>query len=336
MKNQPAYRRMTWTDRLYIERLFNSGHSYRSIARITGFALSSLHREIKRGLYLHRDYKTWKDIPRYSADKAHQDAQWQATAKGAALKLDHYYDYASQVGIRVKAGESPDQITGDMKKKGQWTVSTTTLYRYIDRGYIPGVTNKNLQGPRKKHRYCKVKKAAKAPKGLSIEKRPQEIRDRTSPGHWEMDTVIGKAKGKGQAILVLTERWSRYEIIRKLQGKDAASVTNALKAIVPTFPNGTFKSFTMDNGSEFQAHDEMKRITQAALYYCHPYSSWERGSNENANKLIRRKFLKGRSLLKKTQKECTEIADWMNHMHRKVLNYSTAAELFEQWQETLR
>ena len=90
MKNSPTYRRMTWTDRLYIERLFNAGKSYRAISAITGFALSSLHHEIKRGIYLHRDSHTWKDIPRYSADKAHQDAQWQATAKGADLKLDRH------------------------------------------------------------------------------------------------------------------------------------------------------------------------------------------------------------------------------------------------------
>lgn len=335
MKNNPTYRRMTWTDRLYIERLFNAGKSYRAISAITGFALSSLHHEIKRGMYLRRDARTWKDIPRYSADKAHQDAQWQATAKGADLKLDKHHDYAKEVSARIKTGESPDQIVGSMKKRGQWTVSTTTLYRYIDRGYIPGVTSGDLLAPKKKHNYSKVKKATRAPKGLSIEQRPEIINQRSTPGHWEMDTVIGKAKGKGQAILVLTERWSRYEIISKLQGKDMQSVTAALAEIVPKFPKGTFCTITMDNGVEFQAYDDMKRITDADLYYCHPYSSWERGSNENANKLIRRKFLKGRSLLKKTQNECSAVADWMNNLPRKILGYSTSQELFSAWQKTL-
>lgn len=337
MNKQTSFRRMTWTDRLIIERLYNSGHSYRSISGMTGFAVSSLHREIHRGLYLHRDSHTWKDIPRYSAEIADQNAKWQATVKGPSLKLDKNHFYAAEISRRILAGESPDEIVGDMKKRGQWTVSTTTLYRYIDRGYIPGVTNKNLiNASRKKRPYAHVRKAARPPKGISIEKRPVEVLSRLSPGHWEMDTVIGKAKGKGQAILVLTERWSRYEIICKLQGKTVDSVCSALTKIVPSFPQGTFKTITMDNGAEFQGYKAMQEITGADFYYCHPYNAWERGSNENANKLIRRKFLKGQSLLKKTQKECDAVADWMNHMHRKILGYSTASELFDSWQKTLR
>lgn len=118
MNKQTSFRRMTWTDRLIIERLYNSGHSYRSISGMTGFAVSSLHREIHRGLYLHRDSHTWKDIPRYSAEIADQNAKWQATVKGPSLKLDKNHFYAAEISRRILAGESPDEIVGDMKKEG--------------------------------------------------------------------------------------------------------------------------------------------------------------------------------------------------------------------------
>ena len=129
------YRRMTYTDRLIIEKLYNSGNTYRAIAQITGFNVSSVYREIQRGLYDHLDWKTYDTVKRYSATIAHEDAQYQATAKGSQIKLGSRHDYAKQISTRIKDGESPDSIVGDLRRNGQWTVSTTTLYRYIDKGY---------------------------------------------------------------------------------------------------------------------------------------------------------------------------------------------------------
>ncbi|MDY3281292.1 IS30 family transposase [Dysosmobacter sp.] len=329
------YRRMTYTDRLVIEKLYNSGCSYRAIAQQLGFSVSSVHYEVKRGLYLHRDYKTWKDIPRYSATIAHDNAQWQATAKGGSLKLGNNHAYAYDVASRLKAGESPDSIVGSMRNNGQWTVSTVTLYRYIEQGFIPGITNKNLlvKSRSRKRPYRKTR-ACSAPRGVSIEKRPEPINERFSPGHWEMDTVIGKAKGTGQTLLVLTERLTRYEIICKLQKKTACSVENALSKVISRFPAGTFKTLTVDNGTEFSSYESLKSLV-GEVYYCHPYSSYERGSNENANRLIRRFFPKGKSMEHRTQADCDAAARFINNMHRKVLGYATAAELFDAWQQIL-
>ena len=328
------YRRMTYTDRLKIEKLFNAGLTYRQISKETGFSVSSLHYEIKRGKYVHRNHD-WMETVKYSAAIAEDDAEWKATSRGASIKLGNRHDYAHEVARRLRLGQSPDVIVGIFRKLGLWTVSTPTLYRYIDKGYIPNISNKDLPEKSKKKRrpYRKVR-AAKAPRGESIEQRPEIINDRTTLGHWEMDTVIGKAKGKGQAILVLTERKTRFEIIYKLASKTASAVVHALSKITKAYPQGTFRTITVDNGSEFADYDGIKSHT-GEVYYCHPYSSYERGSNENANRLIRRYLPKGQSLEHVTQVQCDAIANAINQMTRKILNYSTAAEQFGKWQAEL-
>ncbi len=328
------YHRMTYTDRLMIEKLYNSGCSYRAIAQRLGFSVSSIHYEVKRGIYLHRDGDTWKDVPRYSATIADDDAVWQATARGGIVKLGHNHDYAKAVSTRIRAGESPDAIVGSLRREHGWTVSTSTLYRYIDKGYIPNVSNNDLLRKNMCKKSCRHVRAARPPQGESIERRPEHINNRTAPGHWEMDSVIGKRSGKEESLLVLTERFTRFEIIVKMQDKTARSVDRALSKLKSDYPSGTFQTITVDNGSEFSDYSSIKRGTEE-VYYCHPFSSWERGSNENCNKIIRRFFPKNQSMAHITQRDCDAAARFINNMHRKSLNYATAAELFHAWQETL-
>ena len=332
-KPAPSYRRMTWTDRTIIEKLYNKGSSYRAIASMTGFAVSSVYCEIQHGLYDHLDSDTWLTIRKYSAQIAQERADWEATSKGTTLKLDKRHDYANYVSDQIQQGHSPDQITGTLRKKGKWTVSTPTLYRYIDKGYIPNVTNKNLhEKPKRKRKYRPVK-ASRPPKGTSIERRPGEVNTRSTFGHWELDSVIGKAKGQNESVLVLTERKTRYEYILKVPNKTSAATVQALHSIIPMLPAGTFQTITVDNGSEFQdchgmEHDpqDNKRLT---VYYCHPFTSCERGSNERNNRIIRRFLPKGKSLCHVTQHDCDQIAARINDMPRKILGYVTAKELFD-------
>lgn len=329
------YRRLDWSDRLRIEALYNQGNTCLVIAKALGFASSSIYREVKHGLYEHMGAETRKRPVRYSAQIAQDYADYQATGKGADLKLGSNHTYASDVAKQIASGVSVDTIVNVKKKNGQWTVSTTTLYRYIDRGYIPGITSKNLpEKPNRKRRQRNTVKAARAPKGLPIDRRPQHIADRKAFGHWEFDSVIGNAKGQNQSILTLTERKTRFEIIFRAAAKTSAATVNALNKIIQKFPQGTFQTITVDNGSEFQdcygmEHDRRgnKRLT---VYYAHPYSSWERGSNERNNRIIRRYFPKGRSLAKVTQKDCDKVAAAINAMPRKILDWHTAADLFEQ------
>lgn len=335
MKKKSKYRRITWTDRLKIEALFNANHSYQFIADELGFVKSAIYYEVQHGLYNHLDGKTWLTIRRYSATIAQDYANYQATIKGAPLKLGHHYDYVKHVAERIRAGDSPDVIVHTLRKENKWTVSTSTLYRYIEKGYISGITSKDLQEKptRKPRKQKEEKQAARPPKGTSIERRPEEIATRETFGHWEQDTVIGKSKGKKQVILVLTERKTRYEIIAKLWDKSCKSVIRALDSILSKYPQGTFKTITVDNGCEFLDCHRMecdkngkKRLD---VYYCHPYRSTERASNERANRIIRRFFPKGASFAKYTSKDCQRVQDWMNNYPRKILDYSTPAELFQ-------
>lgn len=329
-RQRRPYRHMTWTDRLKIEALYNAGHTYRFIAEQLGYCVSSIHTEIQRGLYAHLGAELTKRPIRYSAQIAQDISDDLATAKGVQLKLGHNYAYAKFVADGIKNGYSPDSIVGELRRKKEWTVSTSTLYRYIANGYIPGVTRSSLAECLTRKRNKKItekKKAARPPKGESIERRPEEISSRRTFGHWEMDSVIGKAQGVHESILVLTERKTRYEIIIRTHAKTASATVDSLKAFLPKFPKEAFKSITVDNGTEFSDCKGMENLG-VKVYYCHPYSSYERGSNERQNRIIRRFFPKGISMSRRTQKECDRVAAWINAMPRKILGYATSAELF--------
>lgn len=329
------YRRLTWIDRLRIDALYNTGHSYRFIASHLGFSVSSIHNEVQHGLYPHMGAECSIRPVRYSAQIAQDYADRQATAKGVEIKLGHNYAYAQFVAQQVKRGCSLDTIVGTLKKRGEWTVSTTTLYRYIDRGYIPGVTNKYLpEKSRRKKKKAHIRPAARPPKGQSIERRPHDINRRLSFGHWEMDSVIGKSSGERESLLVLTERKTRYEIILRTKAKTAAATIQAFERALSKYPPSLFRTITVDNGSEFQdcyrlEHDRdgNKRLT---VYYCHPFCSSERGSNERANRIVRRFFPKGKSMAKVTQKDCDRAALVMNTMPRKIFDYAAPQDLFMQ------
>lgn len=140
MKKASKYRRITWTDRLKIEALYNTKHSFQFIADELGFVKSAIYYEVQHGLYDHLDGKTWLTVKRYSATIAQDYSNYQATAKGVSIKLGNNYDYANHVAERIKDGDSPDVIVHTLRKQNKWTVSTSTLYRYIDQGYIPGIT----------------------------------------------------------------------------------------------------------------------------------------------------------------------------------------------------
>ena len=329
------YKRLSWDNRLKIEALYNIGHTYREIARELNRSVSTIYVEVQHGLYPHMGAETTKRPLHYSAQIAQDYADSQATSKGVPIKLGHRHDYANYVSLQILSGLSPDAITGRLRREGKWTVCTSTLYKYIDRGYIPGITNANLlEKPVTKESHGEVR-AARAPKGKIISERPDDINSRLSPGNWEMDTVIGKAKGKRQALLVLTERYTRKEIIVHLQDKTTGSVVRALDRLFSVYPKGTFQTITVDNGGEFQDCEGMERNKRTTVYYCHPYTSCERGSNECANRIIRRFFPKGHSLEKCTSKDCKKAMDFMNNLPRRILGYATPNELFQTFLDSL-
>lgn len=235
---------------------------------------------------------------------------------------------------------------GEIRKKGlkfRTTISHTTLYRYIDEGVFLRLTNKDLPVKRNKskQRYKKVK-PVRPPKGESIEKRPQVINERNTFGNWEMDCVIGKKTG-GNTLLVLTERLTRREYVRLMPAKNMANVIRALNSIEKKLGSDMFakifQTITVDNGSEFADFSGMERSIgggkRTKVYYCHPYSSYERGSNENLNKMIRRWYPKGVSFANVTDTDIAKVENWMNNYPRGIFGYDTSEARYRKEVERL-
>ena len=334
------YKHLTFNDRLKIEAWQKVGTSPRVMAEKLGVHISTIYRELKRGQYEHlnSDYTTEQ---RYSPDIAEEKNQANLRAKGAPLKIGSDHEYAQYIEYKIRVEKySPRAVLGEIKRQGvefSTSISAPTLYRYIEQGVFLTITNDNLPVKRNKstRKYKKVR-AARASKGESIEKRPAEIAERTTFGHWEMDCVEGK-KGTKKTMLVLTERYTRYEIIRIMKDHTAASVVKALNGIERAYGADFYKIFqsiTIDNGSEFSDYEGLEQScrrsgTRTKVYYCHPYSSYERGSNENQNKMIRRHYPKGVSFERVTPADTRRLEKWINNYPRGIFGYLTSADLYE-------
>ena len=243
------------------------------------------------------------------------------------------------------AGYSPAAVVGEIKRLGltfKTEISEKTIYNYIDKGIFYGISRESLpEHGERKRKYDKVerKKAARAPQGESIEERPQEINDRQTFGHWEGDCVCGKKRTK-ETLFVLSERLTRNEIIIKMPDQTAASVVAALNKLERRFGkkfSQIFKSITFDNGSEFMDCAGIEKSVygkdrkRTKVYYCHPYSAYERGTNENINKMIRRFLPKGTDFRKVTAAYIQRVETWINNYPREILGFETSGSLFERY-----
>lgn len=337
------YKTLTWNDRLKIEAWLKVKTPKKVMAEALGVHISTIYREIKRGQYEHRN-SDWTTELRYSPEIAEQKKQDFLKAKGGDLKIGNDVEYANYLEYKVSVEKyAPGAVLGEIKRKDMkfnTTISKTTFYRYIEIGVFLTITNKDLPVKRNKsdRKYNKVRKAARPPKGDSIEKRPEEVMERTTFGHWEMDCVEGK-KGTKKTLLVLTERKTRNEIIHLMDDKTTESVVKALDKIENKMGydmfTQVFRSITVDNGSEFQDCSSMERSSihencqRTKMYFCHPYSSYERGSNENQNKLVRRHYPKGYDFTDTTSAEIRKLEKWINNYPREIFDFYCSADLYK-------
>ena len=326
-------RNLTYTQRLQIETLNNAKKTKKEIAEILGLHLCTIYRELKRGAYNRLNGATWETFVSYSAQISQDRYDNLCSGKGRPIKLGKDWAFVNYIEQRVMKDKiSACAVLGEIKYKQlsfDTQISKTTLYRYIQLGYFP-----NIRLEKRKKEYKKVK-IKRAPKGTSIERRPKEIKDRQSFGHWEMDCVCGKTKS---VLLVLSERLTRKEIIFKMENQKALSVVRCLNILERRFGKQfkkIFKTITVDNGSEFADYIGMEKSSyghgkRTSLYYCHPYCSSERGTNERLNREIRRLIPKGSDISKYTVQDIQKVEDWVNNYPREIFNYATSAELFEQ------
>lgn len=337
------FKHLSQNDRIKMETMLNSGHKVVEVAEYLHVHRSTIYREIKRGEYTHRN-SDYTEETRYSSDLGQKNHDWNAQGKGRNIKIGNDRPLAEYIeGEIIEDKYSPEAALAAAAESGiefTTSISVRTLYRYIDKGIFLKLTNKDLpvKGKRKKHnKRVKVQKRASA--GESIENRPDEVKDREIFGHWEMDTVKGKQGVTKSCMLVLTERKTRDEIIVKLPDQKAASVVEAIDRLERKWGDmftKVFRSITVDNGVEFSDYEGLERSVlhegekRTFAFYCHPYSSWERGSNENNNRLIRRHIPKGEDFDEKQDRDIEYIENWINNYPRGIFGFKTSAQLFEE------
>lgn len=309
------------------------GLSMRKIALKMDRDVSTISRELKRGSVQQRNNQM-KYYTKYFPDtgsRVYKENRENCGAPSSDIKAWEFLRFAEEKILKEKW--SPDAIVGFAKTspkfKDTYIPCTKTIYNLIDEGKLSVI---NLDLAMKTRRSTKKKQSRKNKRifGKSIEERDPAIDTREEFGHWEIDTVIGK-KTKDEALLTLIERKTRKEFIFRLPGKNAPSVEEALKALIETYkgsvPN-VFKSITADNGSEFSDLGALGKQEGIAVYFAHPYSSYERGTNERHNGMIRRFIKKGQPIHSYSDDLLTQVETWMNELPRKILGYQTPNQAF--------
>ncbi len=312
------YTHLTHHERYQIYILKTAGHNPSSIATLMNRHKSTISRELTRN----------RGRRGYRPKQAHQFAvaRMRATANGRRI------DPATWAFAQAKLAEqwSPEQIAGFLKVEGELTVSHETLYQRI-------YADKRAGGSLWRHLRCQKlrrkryghydRRGGPIAGQVSIEQRPAVVEARSRIGDWEGDTIIGA--NHHQAIVSLVERKSRYTLLAKVEHKNAAAVSQATTRLLKPF-KARVHTLTTDNGREFAAHRAIARQLDAAFYFAHPYASWERGTNENTNGLVRQYFPKKLRFDTIKPEEINLAMQRLNHRPRKCLNFKTPHEVFMQ------
>jgi len=319
-------------ERGQIQLLLKDRLSVYAISHRLGRAYNTIKSEIRRGTIT--QIKGKKKIEIYYPDTAQSryiETRKNCGNKYKLLGCEAFIGHVEHFFHNEKF--SLDSIVGEAKLKGKFTanqmVCTKTLYNYVDAGLL---NISNIELPLKLRRSTKPERVRKNKKrlGRSISERPECINNRIEFGHWEIDTVIGRKTKDDEALLTLTERLTRKEIIRKIPGKNTVAVMQALNTLIaeagPHFST-VFKSITSDNGSEFSELSTLEPRT--IIYFTHPYTSSERGTNERHNGLIRRFIPKGKRISDYSMEFVSKIQTWCNSLPRKILGYLSPDEAFD-------
>lgn len=324
---------LTEKERYLIEFMYNKEkRTQREIAKILNKHYNTIYNEIKRGTVRLLD-RNLKEYDIYCADVGQRKYIEANARKGSNNKVACDSEYLLFIRDKVKQHYSFYSANELAKQEGFNTrVCLTTLYNYFNKHFIKLKKSDMPYNKIKKVKQEKETKRVYQYGKRSIDERGN-LQQRDIYGHWEMDTVQGQKKKKG-CILVLSERKTRQELLFKLDNKQCASVWNTLQDNWDKLKHH-IKTITCDNGVEFStncefSNNELIEFVRTNLYYCHPYRSGERGSNENQNKLIRRFYPKGFDLSEVTQEELNKIQDFINNMPRKIFNGLSSNQFLEQ------
>ncbi len=323
MKPQ-KHKRLTLKERVVIETLLQEDKTKSYIANKLNRSRSTITREVNK----------WGGD--YNATLANWSAKDDYLNKRNRDKINTYNLLKIFVYRGLLSGWSPEQISGRLKLKYPndpiMTISYEAIYMHIyahsqarlNRKLIALLPYKKTQ---RRRANAKSKRGVKIKDQTSIDDRPKHIENRKEIGHWEGDLVIGKAQQS--AIGTLVERKARYTFIVKLKNRKSATVRKGFAKEFNQINKLFTKTLTYDNGMEMAEHKQFSNHTGMPVYFAHPYSSWERGTNENTNGLIRRFFPKGTDFKKVTEKQLKIVQEKLNNRPRKVLGYKTPNEIFK-------
>lgn len=312
------YCQLAQGERYAMANMMHRGYSYREIARILGRSVSTISREKRRNATQHDG--------RYRAEKAHQYAM---ARRSRTRKQDQYSleEWEAVAGLVVRKW-SPEQIAGRARSMRKRCMSKETIYRYLKRERRAG--GQTWRHLRIVSKFGRKRRGSPATRGRLVGKRhisqrPRAVELRVRMGHWEGDTVMGS--DMRHCVLTLVERVSGYVIIKKLTARTKEQAAAALKQAIDEVKRKV-RTITLDNGTEFHDYDKVEAECAVKFYFATPYHSWERGTNENTNGLIRQYLPKGMCMRHVTQADCDAIAAELNDRPRRRLGFKTPSERF--------
>ena len=343
---QKQYKHLNIKERVMIETIMKEQLEVYGKVNITSIAKklnrskSTISREIRRNRFVvvtevfNKDsiFKKKKVITfEYESTEANEKALKKQKEKGISrIKLMYNKKLIKEVNRLLKEeGKSPDIVAYRIRQDNSFNVkvSTNTIYDGIRKGYLE-VSTKDRKRMKDKTRRCRVERnpIPESKKDRSIELRPDYINNRKEFGHFEMDLVLGKQGKDTECLLTLTERKTRFEIVIKLNNKSSSEVIGAINSIkehLKGYSSEIFKSITTDNGSEFSRYEEIEEILGTMIYFCHPGASYEKGTNERHNGMLREYIPKGSDISKYSAEDLDRIVSKLNDLERKKLNYYT-------------
>jgi len=301
------YQQITQEERYQIYALKKEGLSQTAIAKNLSRDKGTISRELKRN----------KGLKGYRPKQADEMAKEREKKKPKKRRLnEQIIDYIKE---KIKLYWSPEQISGRMVLEGYNAISHETIYQYLLRDKKSGgELYKYLRHKNKPYRksYGSSDKRGEIANKRSIEERPSIVEENNRIGDWEIDLIIGK--NHKQALVTVVDRKSKFTLIQKISSKKSEEVKAALISMMESV-KGNILTITSDNGKEFSKHEEVAKALNADFYFCHPYSSWERGLNENTNGLIRQFFPKGSEFISITDEQVLAVQNNLNFRPRKTL-----------------
>lgn len=323
-----TYSQLTLDERRLLDQLHHKRIPVAEISRILSRHRSTIYRELKRNQFTDREMP---ELNGYYCLTAHDKA---CDRRACHIKLIRHTELRDAVIDCLKVGWSPEQIAGRLRlDQSEHQVSHETIYRYV---YSNHVCEDDLyrhlpeNRRRRRPRNARRTRGVQLPDVLALQNRPDSVTGRQEFGHWEGDLVMFRKKYGKANVTTLVERKTRYTTLFRNNDRQSKPIMNQVVNGYSTLPSKARRSFTFDRGTEFAAWEELKNGLGSDVWFCNPHAPWQRGTNENTNRRLRRHLPRNTDPLSISQKHLQSIAELLNATPRKCLGYRTPSEAFRE------